>query len=118
MVTHIVLSPGMFGFGTLASFRYFEHLEAALAARFAAEGWSVKELVRELVLTRVYHLSADATPAHLAADPANRLLWRHAPRRLTAEEVRDAALAAAGTLDRSPASGSPESRVPLLFRSR
>src|SRR5690606_39101496 len=36
VTTHVVLSPGMFGFGTLASFRYFEHLEEALARRFRA----------------------------------------------------------------------------------
>jgi hypothetical protein len=36
VTTHVVLSPGMFGFGTLASFRYFEHLEVALARRFRA----------------------------------------------------------------------------------
>lgn len=41
VVTHIVLSPGMFGFGTLASFRYFEHLEAALGSRFRARGRDV-----------------------------------------------------------------------------
>jgi mono/diheme cytochrome c family protein len=78
-----------------------------LAGRFIAEGWSVKKLVRELALTRAYQLSADATPAHLAADPASKLVWRHAPRRLTAEEFRDATLAAAGTLDPTRSAGSP-----------
>jgi cytochrome c553 len=83
-----------------------------LAGRFIADGWSVKKLVRQLVLTRAYQLSADAPAANRTADPANRLVWRHAPRRLAAEEVRDAALAAAGTLDlnrpaRSPAGGLP-----------
>ena len=40
--THVVLSPGMFGFGTLASFRYFEHLESAFTARFRALGRPVE----------------------------------------------------------------------------
>jgi hypothetical protein len=86
----------------------------SLAARFVAGGWSVKELVRELVLTRTYQLSADATPGHLAADPANRLLWRHAPRRMTAEEIRDATLAAAGTLDRTRPAGSPAQNLRMV----
>ena len=70
-----------------------------LASRFVAEGWSIKTLVRELVLTRAYQLSADEEPANLELDPANRFVWRHAPRRLDAEELRDATLAAAHALD-------------------
>src|SRR5262249_7525825 len=63
-----------------------------LAARFIEEGWSVKKLVRAIVLSRAYQLAAEAPAAHLAADPANRLVWRHSPRRLSAEEIRDAML--------------------------
>ncbi len=70
-----------------------------LAGRFVADGWSVKKLVRTLVLTRTYRQSAEATAEAKKLDPENKLLWRHAPRRLTAEEFRDAALLAAGELD-------------------
>lgn len=77
-----------------------------LAARFVADGYSVKKLVRTLVLTRTYQLGGDATAAHRRADPANALLWRHTPRRLTAEEFRDAALAAAGRLETKRPDGS------------
>lgn len=77
-----------------------------LATRFVEDRWSIKKLVRTVVLTRAYQLSADATDAHLKADPANRLVWRHSPRRLSAEEIRDAMLSAAGTLDRSRPKGS------------
>jgi hypothetical protein len=81
-----------------------------LAIRFMKEGWSVKKLVRAIVLSRTYQLSSQGTPAQLAAhlkfDPANRLLWRHSPRRLDAEEIRDAMLAAAGRLDRNRPHGS------------
>jgi hypothetical protein len=69
-----------------------------LAARFVREGWSVKKLVRQLVSSRVYRLGALTTAKHIEIDPSNRLLWRHAPRRLHAEEIRDATLAATGTL--------------------
>ena len=77
-----------------------------LAARFVSEGWSVKKLVRELVLTRAYGLDSEADASHTAVDPANRLVWRHAPRRLHAEEIRDATLAAAGTLKSARPEGS------------
>jgi cytochrome c553 len=85
-----------------------------LAARFMRDGWSVKKLVRALVLTRAYQLAADATPAHLAADPADRLVWRHAPRRLSAEELRDAMLADAGVLDPKRPAGSPSQRLKMV----
>jgi len=65
-----------------------------LAARFVEDGWSIKKLIRSLVLTRTYQLGGDAPKANVEVDPANRLLWRHAPRRLTAEEMRDGILAA------------------------
>jgi cytochrome c553 len=78
-----------------------------LAVRLVRSGWSVKSLVRSIVLSRTYQLSTDATPAQLAADPSNRLLWRHSPRRLDAEEIRDATLAAAGTLDPARPAASP-----------
>jgi len=85
-----------------------------LATRFVRDGWSVKRLVRAVVLTRAYQLGAEATAAHRAADPANRLVWRHAPRRLDAEEIRDAALAAAGTLDLNRPAGSPAKELRMV----
>lgn len=72
-----------------------------LARRFVQEGWSVKKLVRFIVISHAYRLSADSTAANLAVDPANRLIWRHSPRRLDAEEIRDASLAASGKLNLS-----------------
>ncbi len=70
-----------------------------LATNFVRDGWSNKRLIRTVVLTRAYQLGSEATPAHTAKDPANRLVWRHNPRRLDAEEIRDAALAVSGNLD-------------------
>ncbi len=75
-----------------------------LAGRFVADGWSLRKLVRGLVLTRAYQLGSGVSPEHLRVDPGNLLLWRRAPRRLTAEEFRDAVLAASGLL-----AGPPES---------
>jgi cytochrome c553 len=77
-----------------------------LATRFVADGWSIKRLVRTIVLSRTYQLSAETSPANIAVDPGNRLLWRHSPRRLEAEEIRDAMLAVAGRLDPARPMGS------------
>jgi len=85
-----------------------------LAQRFIDEGWSVKKLVRAIVLSRTYGLSAEATIENLAVDPANRLLWRHAPRRLDAEEIRDATLAAAGKLQHSRPEASPARELKVV----
>ncbi|QVL34141.1 PSD1 domain-containing protein [Telmatocola sphagniphila] len=70
-----------------------------LANRFLQEGWSVKKLVREIALSRTYQLSAETSQTARKLDPANKLLWCHSPRRLDAEEYRDAALFSAGKLD-------------------
>jgi hypothetical protein len=70
--------------------------------------------VRTLALTRAYRLDSGTSAAQAAADPANRLLWRHSPRRLDAEELRDTALAAAGTLDRSPPEASPAKALKVI----
>jgi hypothetical protein len=85
-----------------------------LAQRFIAEGWSVKKLVRQLVLTRAYRLSSESTEAHRTVDPANRLIWRHSPRRLSAEEMRDATLAAAGALNPKRPAGSPAKELKMI----
>jgi hypothetical protein len=77
-----------------------------LATRFIDDGWSVKKLVRTLVLSRAYQLSTEAPTAHVAIDPGNRLVWRHSPRRLDAEEIRDAMLAVSGKLEAAPLQGS------------
>jgi hypothetical protein len=101
-------------FGTTGDRPSHPELLDYLAHRFIEEGWSVKKMVRMLVLTRVYRLSAESTPAHLLTDPANRLLWRHSPRRLDAEELRDAMLAASGSLDPSRPQGSAAQRLKMV----
>ncbi|MEO6245076.1 MAG: DUF1549 domain-containing protein [Opitutaceae bacterium] len=79
-----------------------------LAQRFVAQGWSLKKLHREILLSATYRQTARiAVPEAAAlADPENHFLWRFTPRRLDAEQVRDAMLAASGELDLS-AGGAP-----------
>ena len=60
--------------------------------------WDMKALLRELVTSATYRQSARSTPALTEKDPRNRLLARGPQQRLTAEMVRDQALAASGLL--------------------
>ncbi|MBC8164822.1 MAG: PSD1 domain-containing protein, partial [Bryobacteraceae bacterium] len=85
-----------------------------LAMDFARNGWSTKRLVRQIVLSRTYRLSSDATAAHREADPANVLLWRHSPRRLSAEEIRDSLLASAGKLQLQPDRIPPDQQLRMV----
>lgn len=84
-------------FGSAGEKPTHRELLDTLAVRFTDEmGWSVKSLLRELVTSATYQQSA-VTPADLAKrDPDNRLLARGPRQRLTAEMVRDHALAASG----------------------
>lgn len=85
-----------------------------LASDFIQNGWSVKKLVRKIVLSRAYRLSSAALPSHKNVDPANRLVWRHSPRRLQAEEVRDAMLFTAGTLQLDAPARSASSALRMV----
>jgi hypothetical protein len=101
-------------FGVMGDTPSHPELLDYLAARFIREGWSVKQLVRELTLTRAYQLGTDAPALHRETDPANRLVWRHSPRRLNAEEMRDGMLAAAGRLDLTPPGPSPARELKMV----
>ena len=70
-----------------------------LATRFIEEGWSLKKLHREMMLTSAYALSTETDGTNYAADPENRLLWRANLRRLDIESIRDSLLFVAGDLD-------------------
>lgn len=69
-----------------------------LAVDFRENGWSLKKLLRTIVLSSTYRQSSAISPALLAADPRNRLLGRGARFRYAAETLRDQALAASGLL--------------------
>jgi hypothetical protein len=71
-----------------------------LAVRFMEDGWSVKRLVRMLVLSRAYQMDGAEDAAAVRMDPENRLLWRANRRRLEAEVLRDTMLCVSGQLDR------------------
>jgi hypothetical protein len=70
-----------------------------LASRFVTEGWSLKKLVREIVLSETWQQGQSAQPGALTIDPTNRLLHHYPVRRLEAEPIRDAILFVSGALD-------------------
>jgi len=69
-----------------------------LAVRFVQSGWNVKEMLRLIVTSAAYRQSSAPSAALLQRDPENRLLARGPRFRLSAEMIRDQALAAAGLL--------------------
>ncbi|MDA1165433.1 MAG: PSD1 and planctomycete cytochrome C domain-containing protein, partial [Planctomycetota bacterium] len=86
-------------FGALGEAPTHPELLEWLAAKFVEDGWSVKQTIRRVVLSRTWQLSADDNDTALASDPDNILLWRHSPRRLDAEALRDAILSASGAIN-------------------
>jgi hypothetical protein len=69
-----------------------------LAVRFTENGWSVKKLIRAIVLSHTYRESSVSEPARLEKDGANELFWRMNPKRLELEAIRDSLLFAGGRL--------------------
>ncbi|GAB4111159.1 MAG: hypothetical protein Kow001_12370 [Acidobacteriota bacterium] len=72
-----------------------------LAVRFSRDlGWSVKSLLREIVLSATYRQSSAVEPTLLERDPYNELYARSPRYRLSAEQIRDQALAVGGLLSK------------------
>jgi len=70
-----------------------------LAWRFMHEhNWSVKKILKDIVMSATYQQASRAMPEKLAKDPYNKLLSRGAKVRLSGEQMRDQALAVAGLL--------------------
>ncbi len=99
-------------FGLLGERPTHPELLDYLAIRLQRLDWSVKALIREIVLSRTYALASSHSERAAAADPDNRLLWRSNRRRLEAETIRDAVLLVSGSLDRR--AGGPS--LPLHSR--
>ncbi|MFT6042354.1 MAG: hypothetical protein ACI9C2_002534, partial [Gammaproteobacteria bacterium] len=70
-----------------------------LAVEFRESGWDLDHLYKLMLESSAYRQSSRATAMDLATDPGNRLLARGPRMRLSAEGLRDVALASAGLLD-------------------
>lgn len=93
-------------FGTTGELPSHPELLDSLAIHFVKSGWSVKQLVRSIVLSQSYCRASTESAEGLARDPENRLLWRMNRKRLEAECLRDAMLLSSGEIDFS-LGGSP-----------
>jgi hypothetical protein len=111
----------LLGQGIVASVDNFGHLGQrpthpelldTLAVEFMEDGWSLKRLIRRVVLSRTYGL-ASRPPARRGEDPQNSLLTHARRRRLPAESLRDAMLTASGQLD-PQTGGSPVESLAYL----
>lgn len=86
-------------FGVLGNEPTHPELLDYLAVEFVADGWSIKRLIRRLVLTSTFAMDSTPQPAANERDPQNLLLHRMPIRRLEAEAIRDAILAVSGRLE-------------------
>ncbi|WP_152050402.1 DUF1553 domain-containing protein [Tautonia marina] len=93
------LVPSVDNFGTTGDSASHPELLDTLAVRFVNEGWSIKTLIRKIVVSRTYQLSTERDPSAERIDPENVLRWRMDRRRLDAESIRDTMLWASGQLD-------------------
>ncbi|RCS46387.1 DUF1553 domain-containing protein [Bremerella cremea] len=105
------LSSNSSDFGRLGEPPSHPQLLDWLTSEFIENGWHFKPLHRTILLSATYRQSSQIAIPERAqlTDPKNRLLWRYPPRRLEAEQIRDAMLAVSGELDdksSGPASSS------------
>jgi cytochrome c553 len=111
--TGIVPTPGDFGFaGALPS---HPELLDWLADEFVhpttldGDPWSVKRMIKGIMLTDAYRQSSAPHVAGMAQDAGAMWLWRFPPRRVEAEVIRDSVLLASGKLD--PTIGGQSYRI-------
>lgn len=94
------LVPTPNDFGRLGEEPSHPELLDWMTQRFLDGGWKIKPLHRLIMTSAAYRQTARVEPSEEAkmADPGNSLLWRYPPRRLQAEQIRDAMLVASGEL--------------------
>ncbi len=95
-------------FGAMGEAPTHPELLDDLTARFVSNGWSLKWLHREILLSAAWQQDSVA-PKSESTDPDNRLLARMPRRRLDVEAWRDSMLAVSGMLDRK--SGGPSEEL-------
>jgi hypothetical protein len=103
-------------FGTAGDRPSHPELLDYLAVQFVENGWSIKKMHREILLSSVYATSSHASDQALAADPENRLLSRFNRRRVDVETLRDSILFVSGDLQLEL--GGPPAKWDQSFRKR
>ena len=110
----LVATPS--NFGTLGEEPTHPQLLDNLAVRFMENGWSLKWLHREIVLSATYGQKSAGNPRSEKLDPANRLLARMPRKRMSVEQWRDAILSVSGRLDPQVGGKSIEPQDPQSRR--
>jgi hypothetical protein len=92
--------PTVDNFGVLGQPPTHPELLDYLATQLVREGWSLKQLIRTIMLSRTYQMSSQTQAQATALDPTNQWFHHRPLRRLEAEAIRDAILTVSGRLDR------------------
>jgi mono/diheme cytochrome c family protein len=103
----LVATPS--NFGQLGEKPTHPELLDYLAARLMEQGWSMKSLHREMMLSAAYQVSSEPMEPNMTKDPDNTLVWHWARRRLDVEPLRDTLLYLSGELDEKL--GGPPGKV-------
>ena len=85
-------------FGSQSALPFYPEVLDWLSWRFIEGGWDTKALLKTILMSRTYRQRSVADPKLMADDPDNELLARGPRFRLSAEMIRDNALAASGLL--------------------
>ncbi len=105
--TGIVPTPS--DFGAAGALPTHPELLEWLASDFVKNEWSMKKMIRQIVLTDAFQRSSAPEEAKLQADAGAAMLWRFPPQRVAAEVIRDGILQASGKL--SPEIGGRSFRI-------
>lgn len=85
-------------FGSQGEWPMYPELLDWLAVEFMDNGWNIKALLKQIVMSSLYRQASAVDPKLLDRDPENRLFARGPRLRLSAEMIRDQALALSGLL--------------------
>ncbi|MCI0701080.1 MAG: DUF1549 and DUF1553 domain-containing protein, partial [Planctomycetia bacterium] len=100
------LVPTADNFGAAGQAPSHTELLDYLAITFMEDKWSVKRLIKRIVMSHTYQLDSKNNAKNFDVDPDNAFHWRMSPRRLDAEAMRDSMLAVSGQLDSKAPVGS------------
>ncbi len=118
---HHLFGRGLVGtpddFGVMGRAPTHPRLLHFLARRFVNGGWSMKGMIRAMVLSSTYRMSSRSSEIGSQVDPTNALLQRMPIRRLPAEAIRDHILAVSGGLDCQMGGPSVRPFIPRFTRN-
>ena len=86
-------------FGVLGEKPSHPELLDYLSQEFSSDAWSIKRLIKRIVLSQTYRMSSTSAEDASSKDPENKLLYKFRIRRLQGESIRDSMLAVSGRLD-------------------